>query len=70
MSRAVRIIVRILGLLLLVGLIGAVVCTLLFAPARSSGPEPESGAAAEPGGAELPNPASVYWRHQTNRRLT
>jgi putative hemolysin len=36
-------------------------------PVRSSGPGPESGATAEPGGAALPNPASVYCEEQGGR---
>jgi hypothetical protein len=40
MSRGAKILVSIVGALLLVGLIGVVMCTLLSAPARSSGVEP------------------------------
>jgi putative hemolysin len=60
MSRGVKILIGIVAGLLLVSLIGVVVCTLLSAPVRSSGPWPESEATAQPGGARLPNPASVY----------
>jgi putative hemolysin len=42
-----------------------VICTLLSAPARSSGPESE--ATGSPGGVELPNPASVYCEEQGGR---
>jgi putative hemolysin len=57
MSRAVKILMGIVGTVLLVVLIGVVVCTVLFAPVRSS--------ETEPGGeASLPNPASVYCEEQ------
>jgi putative hemolysin len=42
-----------------------VLCTVLSAPVRSSGPEPE--ATAEPGGAGMPNPAAVYCKEQGGR---
>jgi putative hemolysin len=63
MKRGVKILAGIVGALLLVGLIGVVVCTLLSAPARSSGPEP----AGSPGSAGLPNPAAVYCEEQGGR---
>jgi putative hemolysin len=65
MSRGVKILVGIVGGLVLVGLIGVVACTILSAPVRSSGREPE--ATAEPGGAGLANPAAVYCEEQGGR---
>jgi putative hemolysin len=65
MSRGVKILVGIVGGLLLLVLIGMVLCTILSAPVRSSGPEPE--ATAEPCGAGLANPASVYCEEQGGR---
>jgi putative hemolysin len=53
MSRAVKIILGILGALLLVGLVAVLVLVLLFSPTSSSEPQPG-------GGASLPNPASLY----------
>ncbi|HSR29712.1 MAG TPA: DUF333 domain-containing protein [Anaerolineae bacterium] len=64
MSRGVKILIGVVGGLLLVSLIGVVVCTLLSAPARSSGPGPASEATAGPDGAGLPNPASIYCEEQ------
>ena len=53
MSRTVKITLRFLGVLLLVGLVAVLVLVLLFSPVRSS--------ERQPGGeAGLPNPASVY----------
>jgi putative hemolysin len=52
MSRAVKIIVSIVGTLLVVGLVAVLVLVLLFSPVGSSEPQP----GAEAG---LPNPASV-----------
>ncbi len=65
MSRGVKILVGIVGGLVLLVLIGMVLCTVLSAPVRSSGPEPE--ATAEPGGAGLANPAAVYCEEQGGR---
>jgi putative hemolysin len=60
MSRAVKIVVSILGALLLVGLVTALVLVLLFSPVRSS--------ESQPGGeAGLPNPASVYCEEHGGR---
>jgi putative hemolysin len=67
MNRGVKILIGFVAGLLLVGLIGVVVCTLLSAPARSSGPGPQSEATSEPDGAGLPNPASVYCEEQGGR---
>jgi putative hemolysin len=67
MSRGVKILISIVGVLLLVVLIGVVVCTVLSAPARSSEPGSESGATTGPGDARLPNPASVYCEEQGGR---
>jgi putative hemolysin len=53
MSRAVKIILSILGALFLMGLVAVLVLVLLFSPVRSSELQPE-------GEAGLPNPASVY----------
>ena len=53
MSRAIKIILSILGALLLVGLVAVLVLAFQFSPVRSSEPQPE-------GEAGLPNPASVY----------
>jgi putative hemolysin len=64
MSRGVKILVGIVGALLFVGLIGVVMCTLLSAPARSSGVEPSAEGAEESAGVGLPNPASVYCEEQ------
>jgi putative hemolysin len=65
MSRGVKILVGIVGGLVLLVLIGMVLCTILSAPVRSSGPEPE--ATAEAGGVGMPNPASVYCEEQGGR---
>jgi putative hemolysin len=62
MSRGLRILVGVVGGLVLVVLIGVVVCTILSAPVRSTGPE--AAANAEPGGAGMPNPAAVYCEEQ------
>ena len=62
MNRGVKILVAIVGGLVLLVLIGMVLCTVLSAPVRSSGPEPE--ATAEPGGAGLANPAAAYCEEQ------
>ena len=67
MSRGVKILIGIVGGLLLVGLIGVVLCTVLSAPARSSGPGPVPEATAQPGGAGMPNPAAVYCEEQGGR---
>jgi putative hemolysin len=67
MNHGAKILVGIVGALLLVGLIGVVVCTLLSAPARSSGPGPEPEATVDPSGAGLANPASVYCEEQGGR---
>lgn len=56
MSRGIKILIGVVGVLVVVVLIGAVLCTLLSAPARSSGPES--------GEVGLPNPASVYCEEQ------
>jgi len=56
MSRGIKILISIVGVLVLVFLIGAVLCTLLSAPARSSD--------VDFGKAGLPNPASVYCEEQ------
>jgi putative hemolysin len=63
MSRGVKILIGIVAGLLLVGLIGVVVCTLLSAPVRSSGAV-DTMNSAEVG---LPNPASVYCEEQGGR---
>jgi putative hemolysin len=55
-SRGIKILIGVVGALVVLFLIGAVLCTLLSAPVRSS--EPESGEAG------LPNPASVYCEEQ------
>ena len=65
MSRGVKILVGIVGGLVLLVLIGMMLCTILSAPVRSSGPKPE--ATAEPGGAGLANPAAVYCEEQGGR---
>jgi putative hemolysin len=67
MNRGIKILIGVVGVLVLVLLIGVVLCTLLSAPARSSGPWPESEATVEPGDAGLPNPASVYCEEQGGR---
>jgi putative hemolysin len=67
MNRGIKILIGVVGVLVLVFLIGVVLCTLISAPARSSGPGPASEAAAEPDGAGLPNPASVYCEEQGGR---
>jgi putative hemolysin len=67
MSRGVKIFLSVVGGLLLVGLIGLLVFLPLFAPVRSSAPGPESEATAGPGGAGLPNPASIYCEEQGGR---
>jgi putative hemolysin len=67
MSRGVKILVGIVGGLVLLVLIGMVLCTILSAPVRSSGPEPASEATAGPDGASLPNPAAVYCEEQGGR---
>jgi len=51
MSRGIKILIGVVGALVLMFLIGAVLCTLLSAPVRSSGPESDE--------AGLPNPAST-----------
>ena len=56
MSRGIKIVIGVVGALVVVFLIGAVLCTLLSAPVRSSEPEP--------GEAGLPNPASAYCEEQ------
>jgi inhibitor of cysteine peptidase len=60
MSRAVKIILGILGALLLVGLVAVLVLVLLFSPTSSSEPQPG-------GEASLPNPASVYCQENGGR---
>jgi putative hemolysin len=60
MSRAVKIILSILGTLLLVGLVAVLVLVLLFSPVRSSEPQPGDEAG-------LPNPASVYCEEHGGR---
>lgn len=64
MSRGVKIVIGIVGILSLVFLIGVVLCTLLSAPVRSTGSE--SGAEGSNSSAEvsLPNPAAVYCEEQ------
>jgi putative hemolysin len=66
MSRGVKFVIGIVGTLLLVFLIGVVLCTLLSAPVRSTGPQTGevSSSSAEVG---IPNPAAVYCEEQGGR---
>jgi putative hemolysin len=67
MSRGVKILIGIVATLVLVFLIGAVLCTVVFAPVRSTGAESGAeiiGSSEEIG---LPNPAAVYCEEQGGR---
>ena len=63
MSQHMKVILRIAGGLLLVGLVSLLVFYVLYAPVCSSGPEP----AATPDSAWMPNPASAYCEEQGGR---
>jgi len=60
MNHNIKVVLKILGGLLLAGLVGLLVFYVLFTPVSSSGPKPASEATASPDSAGLPNPASAY----------
>jgi putative hemolysin len=67
MSRGVKILIGIVGVLVLVFLIGAVLCTLVFAPVRSTGAEATAEITSSSEEVGLPNPAAAYCEEQGGR---
>ena len=64
MNHSIKVVLKIVGGLLLAGLVSLLVLYALFAPVSSSGPKPTSEATADPGSAGQPNPASAFCREQ------
>jgi putative hemolysin len=64
MNHSIKVVLKIVGGLLLAGLVGLLVFYVLFTPVSSSGPKPTSEPTADPASAGLPNPASAYCREQ------
>jgi putative hemolysin len=64
MNHSIKVVLKIVGGLLLAGIVGLLSFYAVFTPVSSSGPKPAPEATADPGSAGLPNPASAFCEQQ------